>query len=65
MEDDFFFFLVILGPQPKHMNIPRPGIEVELWLLAYITATAPQDLSCTWDLHHSSLQRWILIHLSR
>ena len=23
----FFFFLVFLGPHPRHMEVPRPGIE--------------------------------------
>ena len=55
-----FFFLVFLGPHPEHMEVPRPGVEQELWLLAYTTATAAQDLSHVFDLHHSSWQQWIL-----
>ena len=35
------------------------GVELELQLLAYTTATTP-DLSQVFDLHHSSWQRWIL-----
>ena len=38
------------------MEVPRLGIELELQLLAYITAIATQDPSCICDLHHSSQQ---------
>ena len=37
-------------------------VESELQLLAYATAT--QDPSCTYDLPHSSQQRWLLNPLS-
>ena len=37
------FFLVFLGLQPWHMEIPRLWIESELQLLAYATAMATQD----------------------
>ena len=40
-----FFFFVWLHLQ--HMEVPRLGIELELQLLAYTTAAATQDLSCT------------------
>ena len=53
------FFLFFLGPHPWHVELPRLGVELELQLLAYTTATATQDLSCVCDLHHSSRQRWI------
>ena len=33
---------------------------MELQLLAYTTATAMQDLSHIFNLHHSSRQYWIL-----
>ena len=46
------------------MEVPRPGVESELQLLAYATATATSDLSCVCDLHHSSWQCWILNPLS-
>ena len=36
------------------MEVPRLGIESELQLLVYTTATATPDLSCVFDLHHSS-----------
>ena len=42
------------------MEFPRLGVESELQLLAYPTATATQDLSCVCNLHHSSWQRLIL-----
>ena len=37
------------------MEVPRLGVESELQLLAYTTATATRDLSHIYDLHHSSL----------
>ena len=39
----FLFFF--LGPHLQHMDIPRLGVELELQLLAYTTATAMRDLS--------------------
>jgi len=42
------------------MEIPRLGVELQLQLPAYITATATQDLSHVCDLHHSSRQHQIL-----
>ena len=41
------------------MDVPRLGVESELWLPAYTTATATQDLSRVCHLHHSSWQRWV------
>ena len=38
------------------MEVPRLGVESELLLLAYIAATAMQDLSCVCDLHSNSWQ---------
>ena len=46
------------------MEVPRLGVELELQLLAYATATATPDLSHTCDLHHSSGQCQILNPLS-
>ena len=46
------------------MEVPRLGVESELLLPAYITATAKWDLSCVCDLHHSSWQYQILSLLS-
>ena len=42
------------------MEIPRLGVESELWLLAYTTAIAMPALSCICDLQHSSQQSRIL-----
>ena len=42
------------------MEFPRLGVESELQLLAYATATATPDLSHICKLHWSSLQYWIL-----
>ena len=41
------------------MEVPRLGMELELQLLVYATATAMSDPSCVYDLHHSSWQSWI------
>ena len=46
------------------MEVPRLGIELELQLPTYTTATATLDLSHIYDLHHSSQQRQILKLLS-
>ena len=42
------------------MEVPRLGVETELWQLATATATATATLglSHVCDLHHSSQQRW-------
>ena len=42
------------------MEVPRLGVQSELELLAYTTATATQDLSHICELHHSSRQCQIL-----
>ena len=47
------------------MEVPRLGVELELQLPAYATATASQDLSCIGDLHHSSWQLQIPNPLSK
>ena len=46
------------------MEVPRLGIESELQLLAYTTATATLDLSHIHDLHHILQQHQILNPLS-
>ena len=46
------------------MEDPRLGVESELQLLAYTTATAMPDPSRVCNLHHSSQQRRILNQLS-
>ena len=65
----WYFFVVvfaILGPTLQHMEVPRLGVESELQMPAYATATAmTRDPSLACDLHHSSRQRWILNPLSK
>ena len=58
----FFLFVcfVFLGLHPLHRKVPRLGVELELQLLDYTTATATWDLSCVCDLHRSSRQHQIL-----
>ena len=36
----FFIFLSFLGTRPWHMEVPRLGVQLELWPQAYATATA-------------------------
>ena len=38
-----FVFFVFLGLHLWHMEVPRPGVQSELLLLAYTTATATPD----------------------
>ena len=47
-----------------HMEVPRLGVETELQLQVYTTATAMQDLSHVFDLYQNSWQYWILNPLS-
>ena len=47
------------------MEVPRLGVESELLLPAYATATATPDPSLVCDLHHSLRQCWILNPLSK
>ena len=61
----FFFFFVFSGPHLWHMEVHRLGVELELYLQAYTTATATWELSHICNLHHSSWQRRILNPLSR
>ena len=57
-------FFAFLGPHLQHMEVPRLGVELKVQLLACTTATAMRDPSCTWNLHCSSQQCWILNPLS-
>ena len=61
-----FFFFCFLGLHLWHMKVPRLGVDLELQLLDYATATctAMRDPSCICVLHQSSWQRWILNPLS-
>ena len=46
----FFFFswsFVFVGPHLRHMEVPRLGVESELWPPAYTTATATRDPTCS------------------
>ena len=57
-----FWFSVLsflsLGPHRRHMEVSRLGVQSELLLPAYATATPDPSLVC--DLHHSSQHRQIL-----
>ena len=46
------------------MEVPRPGVELELQLPAYTTATATPDPSHIFNPSHSLQQCWILNPLS-
>ena len=59
-----FIYFAFWGHTHWHIEVPRLGVESDLQLLAYTTATAMQDPSCICDLHHSSWQRQILHPLS-
>ena len=52
---DLFF----LGPYLWHMEVPSLGVESELQLAAYTTATATWDPSRLCNLYHSPWQRQI------
>ena len=49
-----YLFIVFLQPRPRHMEVPRLGVESELQLPASATAIAVLDPSRVCDLHHSS-----------
>ena len=55
----WLFFFRFLGLHLWHMGVPRLGIQLELQLPAYTTATATSDLSHVCDLHHSTQQHRI------
>ena len=59
-ENFLIIFLFFLGPHLWHMEVPSPGVNSELQLLASATATATPDLSCICNLYHSFWQHWIL-----
>ena len=60
----WFVCFCFLGPHTWHMEVPRLGVQSELQLPAYATASATSDLSRNCNLHHSSQQRCILKPLS-
>ena len=47
------------------MEVPRLGVELELQLPAYTSATATPDLSHIWDLHHAHSNAGSLPHWAR
>ena len=59
----FFFFFFWL--YPWHMEVPRLGVELELQLPSYATATATWDPSHICILHRSLLQCWIINTLGK
>ena len=62
--DVFVCLFFFLEPQPRHIEVPRLGVELELYLPAYTTATAMRDPSSVCDLHHSLWQCQVLNPLS-
>ena len=54
-----FFFFWFLAPHPQYMEVPRPGVELELQLSAFTTSRARLDPSHVCDLHHVSWQHRI------
>ena len=63
-QEEYDFLFVFLGPHLQLMELPRLGIESELQLSAYATATAMLDLTHVCNLHHSSRQHQIFNSLS-
>ena len=61
----FLFFSFFKGLHPWHMEVSRLGVESELQLSAYATATETQDPSHVCNLHHSSRQGRITDPLSQ
>ena len=56
------FYFCFLRPYLRHLETPRLGVESKLQLPT--TATATQDPSHAFNLHHSSQQHWTLDLLS-
>ena len=52
-----FIYFVFLGLHLLHMEVPRLGVESELQLPAYATATAIHDQSCPELLHATGVSR--------
>ena len=51
-----FVYFCFSGPHPRHMEVARLGVESELYLPAYTTATAMPDPNRVCDPNHSSPQ---------
>ena len=60
-----FFLFCLLRLYLWHMEVHRLGVELELQLLIYTTATAKLDLSHICNLRHSSWQPWICNPVSK
>ena len=60
----FFFFSFLLETLPRHMEVPRLGVKLELQVPAYTTTRATPDQSQVCKLHRGSRQRRILNPLS-
>ena len=60
-----FTFFVFLGLHPRHVEVPRLGVELELQLPAFATATATPYPRLVCNLYHSSQQYQILNSLSK
>ena len=58
-------FFIFLGPHSWHMEVHRLGVELELQLPAYTTATGMWDPSRVCNVHHSLWQHRILNPLSK
>ena len=57
--------ICFLGPHLRHMEVSTLGVELELQLLAYATATTRRIPRCIFDLDHSLPQCQILNPLSK
>ena len=64
-QECFLLSFFLLGLHPRQMEVPRLGVELERQRLAYTTAIAARDLSCTCGLHHNLWQHQILKPLNR
>ena len=51
-----YFFFLFLGAGLQHMEDSGPGVELELQLPGYTTATAKRGSSCICNPHHCSWQ---------
>ena len=47
-------FFVFLGSHPRHMEVPRLGVELELQLPAYTTAIPDLSASVTYTMAHGN-----------
>ena len=54
-----YSFIYLFGLHLRQMDVPRLGVELELQLLAYTTATGTWDPSHLCELYYSSQQCWI------